>query len=42
MRPRFRRFLAGAALAALLVLVFLAYLRSSFIFDLANRLFLCF
>jgi hypothetical protein len=42
MRSRFRRFLLGAALAALLALAFLAYLRSGFIVDLANRLFLCF
>lgn len=42
MRPRLRRFLLAVAVAALLTLTFLAYLRSGFIFDLANRLFLCF
>jgi hypothetical protein len=42
MRPRLRRFLLAAVVTVLLTLTFLAYLRSGFIFDLANRLFLCF
>lgn len=46
MRPRLKsqlkRFLLGIALAAVLTVAFLAYLRPSFIVDLANRFILCF
>lgn len=41
-REQLKRLLLGAALAALLAIVFLAYLRPSFVFDLANRIVLCF
>lgn len=34
--------LGGAALAAVLALAFMAYLRPSFVVDLANRFILCF
>ena len=36
-----RRLLAGGAIAALLALVFAAYLRPGFALDLANRFILC-
>jgi len=36
-----KHILLGLALAAVLVLAFLAYLRPSFIVDLANRFILC-
>jgi hypothetical protein len=36
------RWLAGIALAAVLALAFMAYLRPSFVVDLANRFILCF
>jgi hypothetical protein len=43
--PRIRsiivRWLPGIAFAALLALIFMAYLRPSFVLDLANRLILC-
>jgi len=42
MRERLKRLLLGAALIAVLALSFMAYLRPSFIFDLANRIVLCF
>lgn len=42
MRDRIKRLLLGAALAAILALTFFAYLRPAFIFDLANRIVLCF
>lgn len=42
MRDQIKRFLFGIALAAVLALGFLAYLRPSFIVDLANRIYLCF
>lgn len=42
MRDRIKRLLFGAALAAVLALAFVAYLRPSFVFDLANRIVLCF
>lgn len=42
-RPgRLKRFLLGLALAAVLALVFAAYLQPSFVLDLANRIVLCF
>jgi hypothetical protein len=37
-----KRLLIGAALAAVLAIAFIAYLRPSFIVDLANRIYLCF
>jgi hypothetical protein len=42
MRDRLKRLLLGAAFIAVLALAFVAYLRPSFVFDLANRLALCF
>jgi hypothetical protein len=42
MRPPLIRILLYLALIAVLVLSFLAYLRPSFVFDLANRIILCF
>lgn len=42
MRERIKRLLLGTALVAVLALSFLSYLRPSFIFDLANRIVLCF
>lgn len=42
MRTRVKHWLIGAAVAALLALIFVSYLRTSFIVDLANRFFLCF
>ncbi|HYD61428.1 MAG TPA: hypothetical protein VEC35_13770 [Noviherbaspirillum sp.] len=42
MREGLKRFLLGIAIAAVLAVVFVAYLRPSFIFDLANRIILCF
>ncbi|WP_282183673.1 hypothetical protein [Herbaspirillum sp. ST 5-3] len=42
MREQIKRFLFGVALAAVLAIGFLAYLRPSFIVDLANRIYLCF
>ncbi len=42
MGERLKRLLFGAALIALLALAFAAYLRPSFVFDLANRIVLCF
>ncbi len=42
MRTTIKRWLFGAAFAALLALAFIAYLRPSFVVDLANRLILCF
>jgi hypothetical protein len=42
MRQRLKHLLLGAALVAVLALVFAAYLRPSFILDLANRIVLCF
>jgi hypothetical protein len=41
MRNRLKRLLLGAAFAAVLALAFMAYLRPSFVFDLANRIALC-
>ena len=38
----FKRWLLGVALAAVLGLVFLAYLQPAFVLDLANRFMLCF
>jgi hypothetical protein len=42
LHPLIKRLLFGAALAAVLTLTFIAYLRPSFIIDLANRIILCF
>lgn len=42
MRERFVRILIGTALAAVLALAFVGYLRPSFVVDLANRIVLCF
>jgi hypothetical protein len=42
MRNRLKRLLLGAAFVAVLALAFMAYLRPSFVFDLANRITLCF
>lgn len=42
MRERIKRWLLGAALIAVLTLAFMAYLQPSFVFDLANRIVLCF
>ena len=42
MHARLKRFLLAAAVAVALALSFLAYLRPSFVVDLANRIILCF
>jgi hypothetical protein len=42
MHEGLKRFLLGIAIAAVLALAFAAYLRPSFVFDLANRIILCF
>jgi hypothetical protein len=42
MNDGLKRFLLGIAIAAVLAIVFVGYLRPSFIFDLANRIILCF
>lgn len=42
MDARIKRWLLGTALAAVLAAAFMAYLRPSFIVDLANRFILCF
>lgn len=42
MRAFLKRLLPGAALAVILAAAFMAYLRPSFIVDLANRFILCF
>ncbi|HYD96612.1 MAG TPA: hypothetical protein VEC01_14880 [Noviherbaspirillum sp.] len=42
MRDRLKRLLLGAALAAVLALAFVGYLRPAFVVDLANRIILCF
>jgi hypothetical protein len=42
LKSQLKRFLLGIALAAVLALAFMAYLRPSFIVDLANRFILCF
>jgi hypothetical protein len=42
MRSPIKRLLLGAALTAVLALAFASYLRPSFVFDLANRIVLCF
>jgi len=41
-RPRLARLLLYLGGAALLALIFVGYLRPSFVFDLANRISLCF
>jgi len=41
-RPLLARLLLIAGGAALLALIFVGYLRPSFVFDLANRISLCF
>jgi hypothetical protein len=40
--PRLKHALLGAAFAAVLTAAFMAYLRPSFVVDLANRIILCF
>jgi hypothetical protein len=42
LRPRVKRFVVLAALGVVLGATFLAYLRPDFIFDVANRIALCF
>jgi hypothetical protein len=42
MHARIGRWLLGAAFATVLALAFMAYLRPSFVVDLANRFMLCF
>jgi hypothetical protein len=42
MRNSLKRLLLGTALIAVLALAFVAYLRPSFVFDLASRIVLCF
>ncbi|WP_269748408.1 hypothetical protein [Noviherbaspirillum autotrophicum] len=42
MGERLKRLLLGAAVIAVLALAFAAYLRPAFVFDLANRIVLCF
>jgi hypothetical protein len=42
MRRRLIRLLLGTAFVAVLALAFMAYLRPSFVFDLASRIALCF
>lgn len=41
MKQRFTRLLSGLAGAALLALIFIAYLRADFALDLASRIYLC-
>jgi hypothetical protein len=42
LHARIKHWLFGAALAAVLTLAFMAYLRPSFVVDLANRIIMCF
>jgi len=42
MKQGLRRVLFGLAGAAVLALIFMAYLRPDFALDLANRIYLCF
>lgn len=42
MRDRLKHLLLGAALAAVLALAFVGYLRPGFVLDLANRIVMCF
>ena len=42
LQARIKRWLLGAALAAVLTLAFRAYLQPSFVVDLANRIIMCF
>ncbi|HEY0845300.1 MAG TPA: hypothetical protein VGE12_08030 [Noviherbaspirillum sp.] len=42
MNDLIKRLLLGIAIGAVLALAFLAYLRPSFVVDLANQLILCF
>ncbi|MFC3107566.1 hypothetical protein ACFQAT_01420 [Undibacterium arcticum] len=42
MQTQVKHWLIGAAVTALLGLIFVSYLRTSFIVDLANRFFMCF
>jgi hypothetical protein len=37
-----KKWILGAALAAVLGIAFMGYLRPAFVIDLANRIFLCF
>ena len=41
MTPRLKRLLLGLAGAAMLALIFIAYLRPEFALDLASRIYLC-
>ncbi|MGV8898915.1 MAG: hypothetical protein ACOH2B_06725 [Burkholderiaceae bacterium] len=42
MKQGIKRILIGIAGAALLALIFYAYLQPGFVLDLANRIYLCF
>ena len=42
MRDKLKRLLLAIAFIAVLGIAFAAYLRPSFVFDLANRIILCF
>jgi hypothetical protein len=42
MHARIGQWLLGIALAAVLAIAFMGYLRPAFVVDLANRIFLCF
>lgn len=42
MKSQLKRLLVYAALGAVLAIVFAAYLKPSFVLDLANRIVLCF
>jgi hypothetical protein len=42
MQTQVKHWLIGAAVTALLGLIFVSYLRPAFIVDLANRFFMCF
>lgn len=42
MHDRLKRLLLGTALAVVLALAFVGYLRPGFVFDLANRIVMCF
>jgi hypothetical protein len=42
MRSRLLRLLLSVVMTAVLALAFVGYLRPSFVFDLANRIVLCF
>jgi hypothetical protein len=42
LHARIKRWLFGAALTTVLTIAFMAYLRPSFVVDLANRIIMCF